>query len=114
MRKMPLRKTCTAMAYRRQNGDVEGVNESRWTTRYRLEGCEGECENECEAASFGPAEKCDKMKMLSKDGGTWIRSANAEIFSAMSAWLAGLRVLAATAAVVVSFLVVFDGDGRCR
>lgn len=56
---MPLRKTCVAMAYRRQDGDVEGGNESRWTTRYRIDGCDGECENEREEARFGLAEKCD-------------------------------------------------------
>ena len=46
------------------------------------------------------------MKMLSRDGGTWIRSASLVIFSVMSARLVGLGLLAATTAVVVVLVVV--------
>jgi hypothetical protein len=46
------------------------------------------------------------MMMLSRDGRTCSRASSAEIFSVMSARLAGLRLLAATASVVVVWVLM--------
>jgi hypothetical protein len=46
------------------------------------------------------------MMMLSRDGRTWSGASSAEIFSVMSARLADLRLLAATASVVVVWVLM--------
>jgi len=103
---MPLTKTYAGMAYGWQDGDVEGGNEVRGTTRYRPEGGERECENECEEASFGLAEQCDNDNGKVRMVGLGSELVGTEIFSAMSTRLADLRILAATASVVVVLVLM--------
>jgi hypothetical protein len=89
------------MTYRWQDGDVEGGNELRGTTRYRPEGGERECENECEEASFGLAAQCDNDDAKVRTAGLGSELPARKYSAQCPRRLTGLRILAATASVVV-------------